>query len=335
MCKHACGMIRNMKIGNRVFDEGHTYIMGILNVTPDSFSDGGKYNRLDSALKHIEEMIADGADVIDIGGESTRPGYEHISVQDEIERVVPVIEAASGRFDIPISIDTYKPDVAGEAVLAGATLVNDIWGLRGEDFKTENLGMAEVVAQNKVSCCIMQNYIMEKLETAKQEASKVQITDKDQDNPSGRSGDGIEGSRGLKAQTSGIRTDDRFLAKGMGIASEIVIDGLNKSIKIAAEAGIDRERILLDPGIGFGKTYEDNLEVLKNLKAIKEAFEYPMLLGTSRKSVIGLTLNLPSSERVEGTLATTARAIEAGCLFVRVHDVKENARFIKMYEALR
>jgi len=266
--------------------------MGILNVTPDSFSDGGKYNTLDKALKHAEEMISDGADVIDIGGESTRPGYQHISVEEEIERTAPVIEAVTSRFDIPVSIDTYKPLVAEQAVKSGAALVNDIWGLKGEDLILPESGMAEIVKKYGVSCCIMHNRVLK---------------------------EGID---------NGLEPADDTIAK-------VIIKELNESLEIAYRAGIEKDRILLDPGVGFGKTYEDNVNTIKYLEKICDAFELPMLLGTSRKSVIGLTLNLDRDNRMEGTLATTARAIDAGCMFVRVHDVKENARFIKMYETIK
>ena len=280
-----------MIIGNKIFELGHTRIMGILNVTPDSFSDGGRYNTLDKALKHTEDMISEGADVIDIGGESTRPGYEHISVQEEIERTAQVIEAVTKRFDIPVSIDTYKPQVAEEAVKCGAGLINDIWGLKGEDFKLPDPGMADIIKKYGVSCCIMHNRV---------------LTDELQE-----------------------------LEKNMQASiSDIIIRELNESLEIAKRTGIDKERILLDPGVGFGKTYEDNVNTIKELEKICSAFDLPMLLGTSKKSVIGLTLGVDKSERLEGTLATTARAIDAGCLFVRVHDVKENARFIKMYETV-
>ncbi|MBR6474956.1 MAG: dihydropteroate synthase [Lachnospiraceae bacterium] len=280
-----------MIIGNKIFELGHTRIMGILNVTPDSFSDGGRYNTLDKALKHTEDMISEGADVIDIGGESTRPGYEHISVQEEIERTAQVIEAVTKRFDIPVSIDTYKPQVAEEAVKCGAGLINDIWGLKGEDCKLPDPGMADIIKKYGVSCCIMHNRV---------------LTDELQE-----------------------------LEKNMQASiSDIIIRELNESLEIAKRAGIDKERILLDPGVGFGKTYEDNVNTIKELEKICSAFDLPMLLGTSKKSVIGLTLGVDKSERLEGTLATTARAIDAGCLFVRVHDVKENARFIKMYETV-
>lgn len=288
-----------MIIGNRLFEKGHTYIMGILNVTPDSFSDGGRFNNIDSALKHIEDMIADGADIIDIGGESTRPGYTHISDTEEIERTAPVIEAAVKNFDIPISIDTYKAGVAAEAIRCGADLINDIWGLKGEDFSETKNGtgyMAQLIAEKKVSCCLMAN-------------------------------------RNLP-QLDGTLQTDQTLSQNKDIINEVIGD-LRECLDIALTAGIDKDKIMLDPGIGFGKTYQDNLDVIKHLPQICRAFDLPMLLGTSRKSVIGLTLGTDRNERLEGTLATTAKAVEAGCMFVRVHDVKENARFIKMYEALR
>ena len=287
-----------MIIGNRSFTTGHTYIMGILNVTPDSFSDGGNFNSLDRALKHTEQMISDGADVIDIGGESTRPGYVRISENEEIERIASVIEGIVNNFDIPISVDTYKPLVAEEALKKGAHLINDIWGLKGEDFeevKTGTSHMADLIARENAACCLMVNRNLPPVDPS----------------------------------ANGINFD----SEQKDIVKEVIND-LNESLNIAYKAGIDREKILLDPGVGFGKTYEDNVNVIKKLAEICNAFDLPMLLGTSRKSVIGLTLGTDRSERLEGTLATTAKAIEAGCLFVRVHDVKENARFIKMYETI-
>ena len=265
-----------MKIGRREFDtEHHTYIMGILNVTPDSFSDGGKYNQLDAALKHAEEMAADGADILDVGGESTRPGHEQISVQEEIERVVPVIEKLSARFDIPVSIDTYKSQVASAALEAGAVLVNDIWGLKYDE------RMADVIAKSGAACCLMHN---------------------------------------------------REKPEYVNFLPDVLMD-LQKSINIAEKAGIAKEKIILDPGVGFGKTYEMNLEIIKQLNCLK-FLEYPILLGTSRKSVIGLTLGLGEDEREEGTLVTTVMGILSGCAFVRVHDVKANKRAIQMAEAI-
>ena len=265
-----------MRIGSRDFaTTGHTYIMGILNVTPDSFSDGGKFNQIDAALKHAEEMIRDGADVIDIGGESTRPGYTKISDEEETGRVVPVIEAVKKEFEIPISVDTYKSRVAEAAAQAGADLINDIWGLKYDPH------MAEVIAKSGLACCLMHN----------------------RDNTEYRN----------------------FM--------EDVKQDLRETIALAKAAKIADDKIILDPGVGFAKSYENNLEVIRRLKEFNE-LKYPVLLGTSRKSVIGLTLDLPAAERVEGTIVTTVMAVEAGCMFVRVHDVKENHRAIQMAEAI-
>lgn len=268
--------IETMVIGNREFDvKNHTYVMGILNVTPDSFSDGGKYDQLDQALFHAQEMIDDGADIIDVGGESTRPGYTMISDEEEIERTVPVVEALKERFDIPISIDTYKSKVAKANIKAGVDLVNDIWGLKYDK------DMAKLVADTKVACCLMHN---------RDEASY------------------------------------KHFMKEM-------IEDIKESVKIAKEAGVKNKRIILDPGVGFGKTYDNNLEAIRCLKDLEE-LGYPVLLGTSRKSVIGLSLDLPSDQRMEGTLATTVMGVMQGVAFVRVHDVKENKRAIMMTEAV-
>ena len=249
--------------------------MGILNVTPDSFSDGGKYHKIDTALFRAEEMIKDGAAILDVGGESTRPGYTPVSEEEEMERVLPVIEAIKKRFDIPVSVDTYKSNVAESAILAGADLINDIWGLKADP------KMAEVIAKHQVACCLMHN--------------RVSAEYKD------------------------------FLAD--------VMNDLKETLELAKKAGISDEYIILDPGVGFAKNYEQNLDVMANLRRIKE-LGYPVLLGSSRKSVIGLTLDLPSEERMEGTLATSVVAVEQGAAFVRVHDIKENARAIKMAEAI-
>jgi len=268
--------IETMVIGNREFDvKNHTYVMGILNVTPDSFSDGGKYDQLDRALFHAQEMIDDGADIIDVGGESTRPGYTMISDEEEIERTVPVVEALKERFDIPISIDTYKSKVAKATIKAGVDLVNDIWGMKYDK------DMAKLVADTKVACCLMHN---------RDEASY------------------------------------KHFMKEM-------IEDIKESVKIAKEAGVKNKRIILDPGVGFGKTYDNNLEAIRCLKDLEE-LGYPVLLGTSRKSVIGLSLDLPSDQRMEGTLATTVMGVMQGVAFVRVHDVKENKRAIMMTEAV-
>ena len=265
-----------MRIGTHEFDvKNKTYIMGIMNVTPDSFSDGGKIKSLDAALKRAEQMQREGAAILDIGGESTRPGYTPVSKEVEMERILPVIEAVKKNLDIPVSVDTYKSAVAEAAMKAGADLINDIWGLKADK------KMAELIAKYDVACCLMHN----------------------RKNP-------VYGS---------------FI--------EDVINDLKESLVLAEQAGIKRDKIILDPGVGFAKDYEQNLEVLRNLYCMKE-LGCPVLLGTSRKSVIGLTLNLPSEERLEGTLVTTVTAVQQGCAFVRVHDIKENYRAIQMAQAI-
>lgn len=265
-----------MKIGNREFDvRNHTYIMGILNVTPDSFSDGGKFNEMDKALYHVEEMLSQGMDILDIGGESTRPGYTLLPDEVEIERVVPVIEAVKSRFDVPVSLDTYKSRVALAGIEAGADLINDIWGLKYDD------KIADVISESGLPCCLMHN---------------------------------------------------RKEADYRNFMEDVAAD-LAETIRLAGKAGIADDKIILDPGVGFGKTYENNLEIINSLEQFK-VFGYPLLLGTSRKSVIGLTLDLPASERVEGTLVTTVFGVLKGCAFVRVHDIKENVRAVKMAEAI-
>ena len=265
-----------MVIGNRVFDAEHrTYIMGILNVTPDSFSDGGKFNQMDAALYHAEEMIRDGADIVDVGGESTRPGHTVISDDEEISRVAPVIEAIKSRFDIPVSIDTYKGKVTEAALKAGADLVNDIWG-----FKFDHK-VAELTAQYGAACCLMHN-----------------------------------------------RSEPTY----QDYLNDVVAD-LKECVRIAKDVGISDDKIILDPGVGFGKTYQMNLEIINHVDVLHN-LGFPILLGTSRKSVIGQTLNLPTDQRVEGTLATTVVGVLKGCAFVRVHDIKENKRVIQMTEAI-
>lgn len=265
-----------MQIGGHSFARsGKTYVMGILNVTPDSFSDGGSWTNRDTALAHVEQMIRDGADIIDVGGESTRLGYTLISDEEEIERVVPVIERIKAEFDIPVSLDTYKSRVAAAGIEAGADLINDIWGLKYDE------KMAEVIARSGVFCCLMHN--------RKEAVYQDYLTD--------------------------------------------VLADLNESLAIASRAGIAKERIILDPGVGFAKTYENNLQIIREMDRLL-VFGCPVLLGCSRKSVVGLTLNLPVDERVEGTLATTVMAVMKGMSFVRVHDVKENKRAIQMTEAI-
>lgn len=264
-----------MKIGSREFDvKKHTYVMGILNVTPDSFSDGGNYTETDRALFRVEQMLKEGADLVDIGGESTRPGYVPVPEEEEIRRIYPIIEAVKSRFDVPVSLDTYKSKVAKAGIEAGADLINDIWGLQYEE-------MAEVIAKAGLPCCLMHN---------RREAVYVNFM-------------------------------------------EDVAADLARTLHIARKAGISEDRIILDPGVGFAKTYEQNLEIINRLEELR-IFECPILLGTSRKSVIGLTLDLPVTERLEGTLVTTVMAVMKGCSFVRVHDVKENVRAVKMAEAI-
>lgn len=263
-----------MIIGNKEFKD-RTYVMGILNVTPDSFSDGGTHNTIDTALKHTEKMINEGADIIDVGGESTRPGYTMISDDEEISRVAPVIEKLKANFDIPISIDTYKLAVAEAAAQAGADLINDIWGFKYDE------KIAEVTAKHNLACCLMHN---------RKEANY-----------------------------------NNYM--------EDVINDLKESINIAQKYGVDKNKIVLDPGVGFAKSYEQNLEIINKLEAL-DVLGYPVLLGTSRKSVIALTLNLPVNERVEGTIATSVIAVMKNSLFVRVHDVKENKRAILMTEKI-
>lgn len=265
-----------MQIGNRDFKvSGKTYVMGILNVTPDSFSDGGKWNRMDAALAHVEEMLKDGMDVLDIGGESTRPGYTLLSDEEETERVVPVIEAVKARFDVPVSLDTYKSRVAQAGIEAGADLINDIWGLKYDG------QMAKVIAESGLPCCLMHN-----------------------------------------------RKDTDYRSFMQDVAADLA-----DCLHLAECAGIPQDKIILDPGVGFAKSYEQNLQVINNMEQL-HVLGCPILLGTSRKSVIGLTLDLPAPERLEGTLVTTVMAVMKGCMFVRVHDVKENVRAIRMAEAI-
>lgn len=269
-------MTEKMIIGNREFVIGRRpYIMGILNVTPDSFSDGGNYTDIDKALAHTKQLIDDGADIIDVGGESTRPGHIKISVQEEIERTCFVIEAIKENFNIPVSLDTYKPEVAQAGLLAGADLINDIWGFKWDE------RMAEIVAKHNVPCCLMHN------------RDNTNYNDFVQD----------------------------------------VVRDMKESIQIALSAGIKPEQIMTDPGIGFAKDTNQNLVMMNHLEELVE-LGYPVLLGTSRKSMIGNTLNLPVNEREEGTMATSVMGLMKGCSFFRVHDVKANVRALKMTDAI-
>ncbi len=265
-----------MDIGNLKFDpKKRTYIMGILNVTPDSFSDGGKYSSLDSAVAHAVCMEKEGADIIDIGGESTRPNHIVVLENEELERVIPVIKELVKVLHIPVSIDTSKSFVALEAVKAGASMINDVWGFK------KDLQIAKVAADYGVVCCLMHN--------------------KDNTNYNNLIND--------------IKND------------------LYGSIDIALAAGVSKEKIILDPGIGFGKTVGQNLELMSKLPEIV-GMGFPVMLGTSRKSMIGISLNLPVEERLEGTIATNVLGVNSGCSIIRIHDVKENLRAVRMTDII-
>lgn len=265
-------------------DLNKTNIMGILNVTPDSFSDGGSFCELDKALFHCEQMLKDGAAVIDIGGESTRPGYTPVSIEEEINRVVPVIEGIKSRFQTVISLDTMKSEVALAGIKAGADIINDVSGLmQGDD-------MDRVVAEQGAYYILMHNKKTE-VQNVKQDAAEL---------------------------------DKSYLT----IKSE-----MQKIIDKALANGVSADKLIIDPGVGFAKTKEEDLVCIRRLSDFKE-LGYPVLLGCSRKSCIGYVLENKIEERMVGTLATTAMAVNAGISFVRVHDVKENADFIKMYERL-
>ncbi|MDQ0233306.1 dihydropteroate synthase [Metabacillus malikii] len=252
-----------------------TLIMGILNITPDSFSDGGSYTDLNRAIEHAKKMVECGAHIIDIGGESTRPGFAPVSVEEELERVIPVISKLSNEIDVPISIDTYKAEVAKQAVEAGATIINDIWGAKADP------EMAKVAAACNVPIILMHN------------RDNMNYTD--------------------------LITD--------------MVQDLMESVDIVKGAGVSDENIILDPGVGFAKTMDDNLTVMNHLNVFT-SLGYPVLLGTSRKRFIGHVLDLPPQERVEGTGATVCLGIERGCQIVRVHDVLEISRMARMMDAM-
>ncbi|MFP3121352.1 dihydropteroate synthase [Ectobacillus funiculus] len=270
------GLVPNIHCGSHELNIAEkTIIMGILNVTPDSFSDGGRYNVAEAAAARAKEMVMQGADIIDIGGESTRPGFTKISVEEEVSRVVPMIKAVAQEVRVPISIDTYKAEVAKQAVEAGAHIINDIWGAKAEP------RIAEIAAYYEVPIILMHN----------------------RDNMNYRS-----------------------------LIADMIAD-LYESVKIAKAAGVRDENIILDPGIGFAKTAEHNLEVMQNLEKFT-ILGYPLLLATSRKTFIGHVLDLPVDERMEGTGATVCLGIQKGCDIVRVHDVLEMARMAKMMDAM-
>ncbi len=274
-----------MPIGER------TLIMGILNVTPDSFSDGGQFLSVDLALARAEEMIAEGADIIDVGGESTRPGGEPVSVEEEIGRVVPVIEGLSSRVSTPISVDTTKSEVARAAIDAGAAIVNDISALRFDFY------VADAVARAGAGLVLMH-------------------------------------SRGTPATMHRMPP--------VADVMEEVVSSLRASIHMAERRGVARESIVIDPGIGFGKTQAQNLELIARLDELIAAFpDYPLLIGASRKSFIGHILAdesgtpAPTSERLHGTMATITAAVLKGAHIVRVHDVKAAAETIRVAKSIR
>ena len=265
-----------IEINGKVFDfQKETMIMGILNVTPDSFSDGGRFDAVEAAVAHAKQMVADGAKIIDVGGESTRPGHAPVSEEEEIARVVPVIEALSRELDVAISIDTYKARVAEAAVLAGAHIINDIWGAKSDP------KIAEVAARLGVPIILMHN---------------------------------------------------REIAEYSDFWPEVRAD-LEESVQIAKDAGVPLQHIWLDPGIGFGKTTEHNIWMMQHLRDMVD-MGYPVLLATSKKTMIGNILNLPVNERQEGTAATVSFGAMQGCHMMRVHDVKEIMRTVRMMDVL-
>ncbi|KYD27348.1 dihydropteroate synthase [Geobacillus sp. FSL W8-0032] len=252
-----------------------TLIMGIVNVTPDSFSDGGRFYDIENAVKHAKRLVAEGADIIDIGGESTRPGADPVPLDEELRRVIPAVKAIAEAVNVPISIDTYKAEVARQAIEAGAHIINDVWGAKADP------DMARVAATYGVPIILMHN-----------------------------------------------RRDMAYRE----LISDMIAD-LQESIRIAKGAGVKEENIILDPGIGFAKTVEHNLEVMRRLDEFA-ALGYPLLLGTSRKRFIGHVLDLPVEDRVEGTGATVCLGIVKGVHIVRVHDVLPIARMVKMMDAM-
>ncbi len=260
----------------------HTLIMGILNVTPDSFSDGGKFKSHDQAIGHAVKMIKEGANIIDIGGESTRPGAKAVQLEEELMRIIPIIEAIRLKSDCLISIDTYKSKVAEAALDAGADMVNDISGL------TFDHNMASLVAERNVPVIIMH----------------------------------------IKGKPRDMQKNPNYdnLIKEIKVFFEL-------QIAIAKRAGIDSGNIILDPGIGFGKRLEDNFEIIRELGQIS-TMGYPVLLGPSRKSFIGLTLDLPIEERMEGTLASITAGVINGARIVRVHDIRATRRTLTITEKI-
>lgn len=253
-----------------------TLVMGILNITPDSFSDGGVYNNVDSALERAKKLVSAGADILDVGGESTRPGHSVISEEEEISRVIPVIKALKSEFSIPVSIDSYKPNVCEEALKAGAQIINDVWGFQFEK------KMADICAKYGAYVVLMHNAL-----------------------------DIVE---------------DRNIMEHM-------LKFFERTIKIAHSSGVKDEMICLDPGIGFGKTFEQNIEVMANLEKIT-SLGYPVLLGTSRKSMIGKIQGSTVDDRLEGTIATNVFGVSKGIDIIRVHDVEEHVKAMSVIDRI-
>jgi dihydropteroate synthase len=287
----------SLRIGNFTFDWGsRTYVMGILNVTPDSFSGDGIIAKGDvaarAAVEQARDFLASGADILDVGGESTRPGSAPVNADEEMERVIPVIRALNKNFpEAIISIDTYKAQVAEEAINAGAQIINDVWGLRADD------GLAFVAAKYKTPVILMHN----------------------------------------RSNPASVEVREKFGNAYIGAEYENLIEDVKREllecVSIAKKARIADSLIVLDPGIGFGKMREHNLALIDRLDEIRE-LGYPILLGTSRKSFIGFTLDLPADQRVEGTAATVAVGITRGADIIRVHDVKEMTRVARMTDAI-
>ena len=275
------------KCGNTEFRWGErTYVMGIINLSPESFSGDGIADP-EVAMAQARRFVSEGADILDIGGESTRPGSSPISVDEEIERVVPVIERLADEVAVPLSIDTYKSEVAYRAVEAGATMINDQWGLKKDPH------LAKLAAEKGIPLALMSN------------------------------------QRDRGGYDVGARRDTAYYEDVM----VEVISSLRKSLELALSLKVPRENIILDPGIGFGKTWQQDIEVIRRLAELKE-LERPILIGPSRKSLIKMVLDLPANERVEGTAAVVAIGIANGADIVRVHDVQQMVRVCRMTDAI-
>lgn len=272
---------RELQCGVRVLDLSCPAVMGILNVTPDSFSDGGSYNSVDSALRAAEKMMLDGAAIIDVGGESTRPGASFVELNEEMDRVVPVIDAISRNLDVVISVDTSRPEIMKEAARAGAGLINDVRALTLE-------GALDAVVNLQLPVCLMH-----------------------------------------------MKGEPKTMQKTLGYSNVLleVLQFLQHRAQVCQEAGISRHSILLDPGLGFGKSLNHNLILLRELEQLV-ALGYPVLVGVSRKSMIGAVLNRPVEKRLYGGLAIAALAVLKGAKLIRSHDVGETFESIKMVEAI-